>query len=100
MSTLLPLLALALALAAALLFKTPDKPSEPDRGLAAGAVWTGVFALVLLIASYAWKGWGQDASRAALGFLAGALGAVASRWMPVTSLLVGGLAIAAACEGF
>lgn len=100
MSTLLPLLALALALGAALLSRTPNSSSEPDRGVSAGAIWAGGLALVILIASYAWKGWGQDASRAALGFLVGTAGAVVSRWLPAPSRLTASLALAAACEGF
>lgn len=100
MSTLLPLLALALALAAALLSRSPNEPTEPERGTLAGTLWAGGLALVVLIASYAWKGWGADASRAALGFLIGAAGAIVSRWLPASARWIGTLALAAACEGF
>lgn len=98
MSTLLPLLALALALAAALLSRTTDDP--PEKANLPATLWAAGIALVVLVASYVWKGWGNEPSQAALGFLAGAAAAILSRWLPPAGRSVGSIALAAACEGF
>jgi hypothetical protein len=99
MSTLLPILALALALAAALLSKQPSDDPPVERGRTAATLWSLAIALILFLAAYVWRGWNSDASHVAIGLLAGAAGAIVSRWVPSQSRVVSSIALAGAVEG-
>ena len=99
MSTLLPILALALALAAALLSKQPAD-SPPDSGRAAASIWAVAVTLILFLAAFVWQGWNSDATHVAIGLAAGALAAVMCRWVPPGARVIASLGLAAGCEGF
>ena len=100
MSTLLPILALALALAAALLSKQPSEEPSLERGRTAATIWSLAVCLVLFVATYVWRGFASDPMHVFIGVLAGALGAVVSRWIPSVARVVASIALAGAVEGF
>src|SRR5689334_13791846 len=99
MSTLLPILALALALAAALLSRQPSEPTV-ERGRGAATIWALVTAFLLGLAAFIWRGWYSEPTHVTIGLFAGALGAVISRWLPSSSRVVSAIALAGAVEGF
>lgn len=99
MSTLLPILALALALAAALTSKQTSDDPPIERGRGAATLWGLAVSALLLLAAYVWRGWNSDAVHVAIGLLAGAVGSMVSRWFPSNSRVVASIALAGAIEG-
>ena len=99
MSTLLPILALALALAAALLSRQSSEQT-PERGRAAASIWAIAVGLLLLLIAFIWKGWAGDPEHVALGMFAGIVGVVLCKWLPTSSRVLSSIGLAAACEGF
>ncbi len=101
MTTLLPLLALAIALAALLLSKPPKDASGPiEGGRAAASIWVIVTSLLLVLVAYIWRGWNSDATHIALGMSIGAFGTILCRWAATGGRTLAGIALAAACGGF
>jgi len=98
MSTLLPILALALALAAALLSRQSSEPSV-ERGRGAATIWALTTALLLFLVGFIWRGWYSPPTHVAIGLVIGAVGSIASRWLPSSARVVSSIALAGAIEG-